>query len=51
MEAPSRITIMLDSDLDKSLRKLQAKKIVQTQATYSFSKTLNDIVRKGLKLQ
>lgn len=40
---------MLDDDLDKLLRKLQAKKIIEIQSSYSFSKTLNDIVRKGLK--
>ncbi len=49
MERASRITIMLDTDLDKTLRKLQAKKIIQVQGSYSFSKILNDIVRKGLK--
>ena len=41
---------MLDADLDKKLRVLQAKKIVQNQGTYSFSKTLNEAVRKTLKL-
>lgn len=40
---------MLDSELDKKLRVIQAKKIVQLQGTYSFSKTLNEVVRKGLK--
>ena len=50
MEKPKRVTIMLDAELDKKLRVLQAKKIVQTQGNYSFSKMLNDLVRKGLKL-
>lgn len=50
MEKPKRITIMIDADLDKLVRKLQAKKIIQTQGTFSFSKTINEIVRKGLKL-
>ena len=50
MEKPKRITIMMDADLDKLVRKLQAKKIIQTQGTYSFSKTINEIVRKGLKV-
>lgn len=49
MKTFSRITIMLDSELDKKLRAIQAKNIVQNQGTYSFSRTLNDIVRKGLK--
>lgn len=49
MKTYSRVTIMLNSELDKKLRILQAKKIIQTQGNYSFSKILNDIVQKGLK--
>lgn len=40
---------MLDKDLDHLLRNLQAKKITKYQKSYSFSKTLNDVLRKGLK--
>ena len=45
----ARITIMLDDELDKALRLLQSKQIVQEQKSVSFSRTLNDIIRKGLK--
>ncbi len=44
-----RVTIMLDSDLSKKLRILQAKEITKTQGTCSFSKMLNDTLRKQLK--
>jgi len=43
-----RITIMIDDDLDKKLRIRQAKMIQQTQSSHSFSRTLNDILRKEL---
>jgi len=44
-----RVTIMIDEDLDKKLRLRQAKMIVQEQSSYSYSKVLNDLLRKGLK--
>jgi len=44
-----RVTIMIDDDLDKKLRTRQAKMIQQEQSSYSFSKTLNEILRKALK--
>jgi len=44
-----RITIMLDDDLDKKLRIIQAKRIRKTHRSYSFSKCMNDILRKDLK--
>ncbi len=44
-----RITIMIDEDLDKKLRLRQAKMIQQEQASYSYSKVLNDALRKILK--
>lgn len=44
-----RITIMIDEDLDRKLRTLQAKKIKETQTSYSYSKTLNETLRKQLK--
>ncbi len=40
---------MLDDDLDKKLRLKQAKKIQETQGSYSFSSVLNDTIRKGLR--
>jgi len=44
-----RVTIMIDADLDKKIRLRQAKIIQQTQSSYSFSKTLNEVLRKALK--
>lgn len=44
-----RITIMIDDDLDKKLRMKQAKTIQQTSTTCSFSKVVNEMLRKALK--
>ena len=44
-----RVTIMIDEDLDKKLRTRQAKMIQQEQSSYSYSKVLNDVLRKVLK--
>ena len=44
-----RVTIMLDDDNDKKLRLRQAKLISQTQESYSFSRVINDTIRKTLK--
>ncbi len=49
MSKVKRVTIMIDDDLDKKLRLLQAKMITETQATVSFSKVVGIILRKGLK--
>ena len=44
-----RVTIMIDEDLDKKLRLRQAKIIQQEQASYSYSRVVNDALRKVLK--
>ena len=44
-----RVTIMIDDDLDKKLRLRQAKLISQEQTSYSYSRVLNDTIRKVLK--
>lgn len=44
-----RVTIMIDADLDKKLRMIQAKIIQKESTSCSFSKVINDVVRKGLK--
>ena len=44
-----RITIMIDEDLDKKLRLRQAKMIQQEQTSYSYSRVLNETLRKSLK--
>ena len=43
-----RITIMLDNDLDRKIRLLQSKKIRDTSMSVSFSKVINDVLRKSL---
>ena len=44
-----RVTIMIDEDLDKKIRIRQAKRIQQENSTCSFSKMLNEVLRKSLK--
>ena len=44
-----RITIMIDDDLDKKLRLLQAKEIQNTSSSVSYSGTLNKVLRNSLK--
>ena len=44
----SRITIMLDDDLVKKLRVIQAKLIQKNNKSVSFSKVLNFYLRNGL---
>ena len=48
-QPPKRVTIMLDDDLDQELRERQARMIKKTQSSYSFSRVLNDVLRKSLK--
>ncbi len=43
-----RVTIMIDEDLDKKLRFRQAKMIQKNQTSFSYSKTLNEALRKTL---
>ena len=44
-----RITIMLNSDIVRKLRALQAKKIKESSSTVSFSRIINEVLEKGLK--
>ncbi|HUU48171.1 MAG TPA: hypothetical protein VMW55_05245 [Nitrosopumilaceae archaeon] len=44
-----RVTIMLDDDLDKKMRLLQAKMIQTTTSSVSFSNVLNQVLRENLK--
>ena len=44
-----RITIMLDDDLVKKLHEIQAKQIKQSTKSVSFSRVLNEVLRKNLK--
>ncbi len=44
-----RVTIVLKEDLVKRIRTLQAKRIKNSQSSVSFSKTVSDVVEKGLR--
>ncbi len=44
-----RITIMIDEDVIKKLRIIQAKQIKESAESVSFSKVINDCLAKSLK--
>jgi len=44
-----RVTIMIDVELEKKLRLRQAKLIQQEQKSVSFSRVVNESLRKNLK--
>jgi len=44
-----RLTIMLNSDIAKKCRNIQAKKIKDSARTVSFSRIINEVLEKGLK--
>jgi hypothetical protein len=44
-----RVTIVLDDDLVKKLRILQAKNIIKSKESVSFSSVINDELRKAIK--
>ncbi len=44
-----RVTIVIDENLDKKLRLRQAKIIQQKQTSYSYSRALNEALRKSLR--
>ena len=44
-----RITVVLDDDLTVWLRHIQAKQIKNSAHSVSFSRVLNDTLRKNLK--
>ena len=46
-----RVTIMLDEDLDKKLRMIQAKAIQSTNGAVSFSTVLSETLRNSFKKQ
>ncbi|MFQ5781522.1 MAG: hypothetical protein ACE5GR_00535 [Nitrosopumilus sp.] len=41
-----RVTIMIEPDLDKKIRIFQAKKLQKENTSYSYSKAVNDILKK-----
>jgi hypothetical protein len=44
-----RITIILNDELLKKLHEIQAKLIKQSSKSVSFSRVMNDVLRKALK--
>ena len=44
-----RITLMLDDDLLKKVHEIQAKQIKESQKSISFSRVMNEVLRKSLK--
>ena len=44
-----RITIVLDDDLVKKLRVIQARKLTKTEGAVSFSSVVNQELRKVVK--
>jgi len=44
-----RVTITLDSRMESTIRKLQAKKITETNKAISFSNIINEILKQELK--
>ena len=44
-----RVTIMIDDDLDRKMRLIQAKEISKTSQGISFSSVINKELRKQLK--
>ena len=44
-----RITIVLDDDLNRKLRSIQAKMLKEKNRSVSFSRVLNQVLRRGLK--
>jgi len=39
---------MIENDLDKKIRAYQAKKIQKENSTFSYSKTVNELLRKAI---
>ncbi len=44
-----RITIVLDDDLFKKLRERQSRQIRDSPKSVSFSRVINQAIRKGIK--
>lgn len=46
-----RITVMIEDEVSKKLRQIQAKMIQTSAESVSYSKLINDILKTGLKKQ
>ena len=49
MKKSRRITVMLDDDLLKKLRVIQAAKIRKSENSVSLTQVINHMIEKGLK--
>jgi len=49
MEKSRRVTVMVDDDLLKKLRVIQAAKIRKSENSVSLSQVINHMLKKGLK--
>lgn len=45
-----RLTLVMDLDIERKLRKVQAKKLMNADGNVSFSHVVNEALRKSLKL-
>ena len=43
-----RVTIMIEDSLDKKIRQFQAKIMQKENSTYSYSRAVNDLLRKAI---
>jgi hypothetical protein len=43
-----RTTVIFDDDVDKKIREFQAKTIKKNNSTYSYSRAVNDLLRKAI---
>lgn len=46
---PKRVTIVIDDDVEKAMRLKQSKRIIKNNETCSFSRMINDTLRRNLK--
>jgi len=44
-----RVTIMIDDEVDKKIRSIQANEIKNTSSSVSYSGTINKILKNNLK--
>ena len=44
-----RITVMIDYEIDKKIRMIQAKEISKTNSSVSYSGVINELLNKYLK--
>jgi hypothetical protein len=44
-----RVTIMIDDEVDKKIRTIQAKEIQYTCSSISYSETINKLLKNNLK--